>query len=273
VPFGSGFGVHAPLSRWHAGWRRLRAGPNFAGWCPHPTGESRAACSPARTWAAISGGWHRPARAGPCVDDPGTPGRLTLRQTPSPHPQGGPPQARFHPHPDCRPALAGHKGQGFVRWLAWPIRPSGRPIEGLPLRLILLPAEPAGAPPPPSSRRTLRQAPGGLPPAWTDTFPVHPVTGAHGVMARGLGAGKRLSGILAIQLESLGREPGSVNAKTAFSQNPISPLAGEMSAKQTEGGMVQPVSKARNLGKAHPPLSPTVTSPPQGGRLGVVQTG
>jgi hypothetical protein len=55
------------------------------------------------------------------------------------------------------------------------------------------------------------------------------------MMARGLGAGKRLSGILAIQLESLGREPGSVNAKTAFSQNPISPLAGEMSAKQTEG--------------------------------------
>jgi hypothetical protein len=36
-----------------------------------------------RTWAAISGGWHRPARAGPCVNDPGTPGRLTLRQIPS----------------------------------------------------------------------------------------------------------------------------------------------------------------------------------------------
>jgi hypothetical protein len=36
-----------------------------------------------RTRAALSDGWHRPARAGPCVDDPGTPGRLTLRQIPS----------------------------------------------------------------------------------------------------------------------------------------------------------------------------------------------
>jgi hypothetical protein len=43
--------------------------------------------------------------------------------------------------------------------------------------VILLPAEPAGAPPPPSSRRTLRQAPGGLPPAWTGTLTIHPVTG------------------------------------------------------------------------------------------------
>jgi hypothetical protein len=28
----------------------------------------------ARTRAALSGGWHLPARAGPCVDDPGAPG-------------------------------------------------------------------------------------------------------------------------------------------------------------------------------------------------------
>ena len=113
----------------------------------------------------------------PCVDDPGAPEQLTLRQTPSPHPQGGPPQARFHPHPDSRPALAGHKGRGFVRWLAWPILRLGIPLE-IPFRLILLPAEPAGAPPPPSSRRTLRQTPGGLPPAWTGTLTIHPVTGA-----------------------------------------------------------------------------------------------
>ena len=53
-----------------------------------------------------------------------------------------------------------------------------------------------------------------------------------------------------------------------FSWNPISPLAGDMSAKQTEGGMVPHVSSARILGRVHPPLSPTVTSPPQGGRLG-----
>ena len=67
----------------------------------------------ARTRAALSDGWHRPARVGPCVYDPGTPGRLTLRQTPSPHPQDDPPQARFHPHPDSRPALAGTRGKGF----------------------------------------------------------------------------------------------------------------------------------------------------------------
>jgi hypothetical protein len=83
----------------------------------------------ARTRAALSGGWHRPARAGPCVDDPGTPEPRRLNAMPSPHPQGGPPQARFHPHPDSRPALAGHKGQGFLRWLAWPIRPSERPAR------------------------------------------------------------------------------------------------------------------------------------------------
>lgn len=87
---------------------------------------------------------------------------LTMRRRPGArqtvgHPlrirKGGPPQARFHPHPGCRPALAGHKGQGFLRWLAWPILPFGLPHgcvpPGRPFRLILLPAEPAGAPPPP----------------------------------------------------------------------------------------------------------------------------
>jgi hypothetical protein len=38
--------------------------------------------SAARTWAAISGGWHRPARAGPCVDDPGTPAKALTTPCP-----------------------------------------------------------------------------------------------------------------------------------------------------------------------------------------------
>jgi hypothetical protein len=111
-----------------------------------------------RTRAASSGGWHRPARAGPCVDDAGTPGRRRVSAMPSPHPQDGPPQARFHPHPDCRPALAGTRDRDFSG--GWLGRSARQDVpQGHPFRLILLPAEPAGAPPPPSSRRTLRQPP------------------------------------------------------------------------------------------------------------------
>jgi hypothetical protein len=221
----------------------------------------------ARTRAALSDGWHRPARAGPCVDDAGTPEPRRLNAMPSPHPHGGPPQARFHPHPDCRPALAGTRGKDFSGgWLGRSARrdvPRGHPVQADPAASgtrrctasSFVPPHVTASPRRPSSR--------------LDRYVSGPSGDrSAGMMAWGLGAGKRLSGILAIQLESLRREPGSVNAKTAFSQNPISPLAGEMSAKQTEGGIVQPVSNARNLGKAHPPLSPTVTSPPQGGRLG-----
>jgi hypothetical protein len=220
-----------------------------------------------RTWAAISGGWHRPARAGPCVDDPGTPGRLTLRQTPSPHPQGGPPQARFHPQPDCRPALAGTRGKGFSGgWLGrsscWDV-PPGHPVQADPAASGTRRCTASSIVPPHVTTDTRR------PSSRLDRYVSGPSGDGSGLsVTRGLGAGKRLPGILTIQLESLGREPGSVNAKTAFSQNPISPLA-----KQTEGGMVPLFSSARVLGRVYPPLSPTVTSPPQVGRLGVVQTG
>ena len=63
-----------PLSRRHAGWRKPRAGPSIAGWCPHPTG-SNVPFSATRTRAAQNGGWHSPTRAWPCVFDPGAPGR------------------------------------------------------------------------------------------------------------------------------------------------------------------------------------------------------
>jgi hypothetical protein len=58
------------------------------------------------------------------------------RQTPSPHPQGGPPQARFHPRPGCRPALAGTRGKDFSGgWLGRSARqnvPQGHPFEADP---------------------------------------------------------------------------------------------------------------------------------------------
>ncbi len=146
--------------RRHAGWHERVRGPEIAGWCPHPTG--RAVPFPkARTRALERGLWPCPARAEPCVADPGTPGRRRLNAKPFPNPQGGPPQARFHPRPGCRPALAGTRnGNVSGGWLgppghAWP---SGLPAErGLAL-------------PPPSFRRTLRQTPGGLPPARPATF-------------------------------------------------------------------------------------------------------
>jgi hypothetical protein len=90
----------------------------------------------ARTRAALSDGWHRPARAGPCVNDPGTPEPRRSNAMPSPHPQGGPPQARFHPHPDCRPALAGTRGEDFSGgWLGRSARqdvPRGPPVQADP---------------------------------------------------------------------------------------------------------------------------------------------
>ncbi len=114
--------------------------------------QSRAALQPSRHGRLKAAGGIVRHGLGLALTMRETPGRQTDCPAPAPHPQGGPPQARFHPHPGCRPALAGHKGQGFLRWLAWPILPFGLPVgfpPGRPLRLILLPAEPAGAPPPP----------------------------------------------------------------------------------------------------------------------------
>jgi hypothetical protein len=130
----------------------------------------------ARTRAALSGGWHRPARAGPCVDDPGTP-EPSVKQPCPPRIR----KAARHRPVSTLTLTAGRRwpAQGArispVAGLADPPVRTSR--EGIPFRLILLPAEPAGAPPPPSSRRTLRQIPGGLPPAWTGTLTIHPVTG------------------------------------------------------------------------------------------------
>ncbi len=47
----------------------------------------------------------------------------------------------------------------------------------------------------------------------------------------------------------------------------FSPLVGEMSAKQTEGG-TSPALDQKNASTASPPLSSATTSPPQGGRMG-----
>ncbi len=49
--------------------------------------------------------------------------------------------------------------------------------------------------------------------------------------------------------------------------SPLSPLVGEMSAQQTEGG-TSPALDQKNASAASPPLSSATTSPPQGGRMG-----
>ena len=52
------------------------------------------------------------------------------------------------------------------------------------------PAEPRWHPPPQGLRRTLRQTPRGIPPAWTDTFSVHPAAEAREVWHGSGGWGK-----------------------------------------------------------------------------------
>ena len=79
--------------------------------------------------------------------------------------------------------------------------------------------------------------------------------------------------ILAEEGEDVGEAAkGGGNGKTQKAEPPLSPPAGEMSAQRTEGG---PSAGSASLGKGadestskpkSPPLSPTVTSPPQGGR-------
>jgi hypothetical protein len=86
-----------------------------------------------RTRAAENGGWLRPARTWPCVDNAKTPKRQTGSPMPAPHPQDGPPQARFHPRPGCRPALAGTRDRDFSGgWLGRSSRsgaPQGHPVQ------------------------------------------------------------------------------------------------------------------------------------------------
>jgi hypothetical protein len=84
--------------------------------------------------------------------------------------------------------------------------------------------------------------------------------------------GKRLPGNARMSLAPLALGPGFMHAKGAFFAEPISPLVGEMSAKQTEGGMAPLVPGAHVLGRVHPPLSPAVTSPPQRGEIGAAAT-
>ena len=61
--------------------------------------------------------------------------------------------------------------------------------------------------------------------------------------------------------EELARDVGLV-LDEELAEDPISPLAGEMSAQPTEGG-----EPSASTEPDRPPLSPLVTSPPQGGRL------
>lgn len=108
--------------RRHAAWRKLARGPKTAGWCPHPTGRA-VPLSHARTVTHENGLWPRPARAWPCVENPGTPGPRRLNADPFPNPQGGPPQARFHPRSGCQPAQTGTRNRNLSGgWLGPPGR-------------------------------------------------------------------------------------------------------------------------------------------------------
>ena len=164
----------------HARGGATARGLNIAGRCPHPTGgrvplfrrpdtggRKRRVASSDTGWAlrwqcgnarALDYGSERPSRIRKAARHRPV-STLTLT--------GG----RRWPH------TRGKDGSGG--WLGRSTRQGSR--KGIPFRLILLPAEPAGAPPPPSSCRTLPQAPGGLPPAWTGTYAIHPVTGAASV--------------------------------------------------------------------------------------------
>jgi hypothetical protein len=160
VPFGNW--VWCACFAWPCGVAQLAREPEFRRMVSASDRQSRAAFRPPGHGRLISGGWLRPARTWPCVDnDPKTPRRQTTASR-----RTAPASARRSatgpfPPPPRLPAGAGrHKGQGFLRWLAWPVIPFRTSRKGIPFRLILLPAEPAGAPPPPSSCRTLRQETG-----------------------------------------------------------------------------------------------------------------
>ncbi len=119
-----------------------------------------------------------------------------------PDPQDGPPQARFHPRPGCRPALTRTRNEDFSGgWLGRSSRQS--PLAGAVQGRSCRQRNPPVQPPPPSLRRTLRPAPGGLPPARSATFAGPSGSGSGRSMASGedgveeMGPGFTTFGILA----------------------------------------------------------------------------
>ena len=98
-----------------------------------------------------------------------------------------------------------------------------------PSRALKLPAEPAGAPPPPSFCRTLPQAPGGLPLVWTGTFPGPSGDGSGMSVTRGLQGVDKMGGFsrVGVEAEDAGngcgwriweRKPAGLNSLPAVSQ-------------------------------------------------------
>ena len=160
----------------HAGWRSVRAGPSFAGWCPHPTGSCLRFSLPGHGRLETASGFirHVPDLA------LATRGRQGVnKDVKRPPPLR---KAARHRPVSTLTLTAGRRGPAQRARIS--------PVAGLarssPKGVTTLPAEPAGAPPPPSSRRTLRQTPGGLPPAWTGTFPAPSGDGSAHSMTRGL---------------------------------------------------------------------------------------
>ena len=144
-----------PLSRETCGVAQSARGPKIAGWCPHPTGSRLRFSSPGHGRLKTVSGF---IRHGPVL-------ALTIR--------GRPGDSACTPRPPRIRKAARHRPVSTLTLTAGRRGPAQRarisPVAGLarssPKGVTTLPAEPAGAPPPPSSRRTLRQAPGGLPPA------------------------------------------------------------------------------------------------------------
>lgn len=122
---------------------------------------------------------HAPARTQAFVADAGAP---VLKSAPTPHPKAGPPQARFHPRPGCRPARTGTGDRSFSGGWLGPLMPKGT---------NRLPAETRSFPPPLRHCRTLRQHQKGLPPAWLEAFTIHPAAGARKVWHRDWRVGKK----------------------------------------------------------------------------------
>ena len=184
-----------PLSRRHAGWRNPRAGPSVAGWCPHPTGGG----VPLPRCPDTGGSKRRVAFSDTGLALRFRSGSARALDSTSRRPSRIRKTARHRPVSTPAPA-AGRR---------WPAQGTGiSPVAGqAPARegRDTCQLSNAGAPPPPSSCRTLRQAPGGFPPAWTGTFPGPSGSGSAESVAQGLESVEEMAGRAEQGHENVGR--------------------------------------------------------------------
>ena len=170
---------------------------------------------------------------------------MTERQMPLPHPQGGPPQARFHPRPGCRPALAGHKGQGFIRWLAWPGHPARGDHAASGTRRCtassMVPPHVTASPRRPSPRldRHVRDPSG---------------DGSAGMMARGAGCGEKIAGYFGYTIGIAGTGPRLCARKDGAFRGTRSPPLRGICLRSRQRGVWFRMSRARVFWGGFTPL-------------------